>query len=121
MLSPNTKDAQKEKTNPVIKEILTRNEEIREINSLVLAGEMTMDDAKAKIQELKLTKDEEIAVLSFYKGAWEMAGTEEWVEALKQAKEIAKAYKEGGLVAITDNKVRDRRELWEKKWGQQIV
>lgn len=118
VLSPNTKEMQKEKTNPVVKEILDRNTLVREIHSLVLAGEMTSFEAEEKIKELKLTKEEEISILSFYKGAWEMAGTEEWINALKQAKDIAEAYKQGGLDAITDNKIKDRLELWEKKWGK---
>jgi len=118
VLSPNTREIQKEKANPTIKEILDRNTQIREIHSLVLAGEMTTLEAKERIRELKLSQEEEIAILGFYKGAWEMAGTEEWINALKQAKEIAKLYLKGGLEAIADDKIKNRLELWEKKWGK---
>ena len=50
---------------------------------------------------------------------WETSGTQEWKQALADAKVIMEKYEHFGLKAIEDNELKQRLAEWETKWVNQ--
>ena len=62
--------------------------------------------AKDSSEEESLTRKEQIKVDSYRKEMWLRSGTEELKEGFKQANEVLKQVKEGGLATVEDAEIR---------------
>ena len=114
-LSPNTRKAQAEIISPKMKELLIKYKEISQINRLVLLRQLSQQEAQEMTDEINLTKEEEIAVLSFYKRSWELSGTEEWRADLQKSKEYIELYNSSGIEAIEEGNVKKAIIEWEER------
>lgn len=112
---PNTLQVKKENADEYINSIFDKYKELGQIREELLAQDITPEEAKARIKALNLSKQDEISVLAYHKKCWEIAGTQEWTEALHKAKEIMEIYKTQGITAIEDEEVRERIISWEKE------
>ena len=117
VLCPNTKQIKREHSNQKIQEIIAKNAELKEINEQLLAGEITLEEAKEKIIGLNLSKSDEITMLLYHKTCWEISGTDEWKQALSDAKEIMKIYDEEGINGIKNPELKQRLLEWEADWA----
>ena len=114
VLCPNTRQIKSELMNPHIRELMTKSKELQEIREELLSREITIEEAEIRINNLNLTQQDKIDILAYHKSTWELAGTEEWSNALKEAKVFMKAYKEQGISGIENEDVRNRVIEWEK-------
>lgn len=114
-LAPNTRQIQAEYMNPYVREILDKNAELKQIQDKLLTGEISEEEAEKLTGEAKLTPEEERGMLSFYKTCWEISGTEEWKQALKDANIYVEQYKNGGLDAVDNSAVKERLAVWEQQ------
>ena len=117
VLCPKTRQAKKELLNSRIQEIFARKKEIQEISEQLLTEEITFEEAKEKISKLQLSQKDEITILAYHKLCWDTAGTQEWKQALLDAKNIMESYKKYGLESIENDELKQRLIEWEKKWG----
>lgn len=115
VLSPNTKQVRREQSNSHVQEIFAKHKEAKEINEQLLAGEITLDEAREKISALKLSKQDEIDVLSYHKSCWEISGTDEWKQALQDAKSYMEIYETSGIEGIEDPEMKERLTRWERE------
>lgn len=115
VLAPNTRQVRKELSNAHLQTIFAKHKEVKEINDLLLSGEITLDEAKQRIQALKLSKQDEIDVLSYHKTCWEISGTGEWKQALADSKKYAEIYETMGLDGIDNPDMKARLIRWEEE------
>ncbi|MDO5438378.1 MAG: hypothetical protein Q4F80_09295, partial [bacterium] len=115
VLSPNTRQVRREQSNSHVQEIFAKHKEAKEINEQLLAGEITLDEAREKISALKLSKQDEIDVLSYHKSCWEISGTDEWKQALQDAKSYMEIYETSGIEGIEDPEMKERLTRWERE------
>lgn len=115
VLCPNTLQIKKEKSNEHVKDIFAKHKELKQINNELLAGEITYEEAHTRIKALNLSAKDEITVLTYHKTCWELAGTQEWSDALHQAKEFMEIYNTQGIDAIEDEVVKNRIIRWEEE------
>ena len=117
VLCPQTKQVKREHSNQKVQEIIAKNAELKEINEQLLAGEITLEEAKERIIGLNLPKSDEITMLSYHKTCWDISGTNEWKQALSDAKEIMKIYDEEGIDGIENPELKQRLIEWEADWA----
>lgn len=117
VLCPQTKQVKREHSNQKVQEIIAKNAELKEINEQLLAGEITLEEAKERIIGLNLSKSDEITMLSYHKTCWDISGTNEWKQALSDAKEIMKIYDEEGIDGIENPELKQRLIEWEADWA----
>ena len=118
-LCPKTRQIKRDFSNSKIHEILERKKEIKDITEQLLAGEIQFKEAKEKIAKLQLSQEDAISVLAYHKLCWETSGTQEWKQALADAKVIMEKYEHFGLEAIEDDELKQRLAEWETKWVNQ--
>ncbi len=117
-LSDNTRQVMRENSNPHIREIAEKQKGIKQIQGALMMGDMTYEEAEKLINDLNLTQRDKIDLLSFYKTCWEISGTEEWKQSLKEAGELTEIYNQKGIDGIDNEKVRERLIRWEQENGK---
>ncbi len=116
-LAENTLQTQKENSNPHIREAGVKLEKLDKIQDELMNGSITYEEAELEIQKLNVPDNAKHVLLSFYKKCWEISGTEEWKQALKEAQKLTEIYNQQGLDGIEDEKVRNRLIQWEQEKG----
>ena len=118
VLCPQTKQVKREHSNEKVQEIIEKHKEAKEISEQLLAGEITLEEAKEKIKSLNLSQNDEITLLAYHKTCWDISGTQEWKQALSDAKAIMEIYEKEGLDGIDDPEIRQRLVKWENNWAK---
>ncbi len=113
VLCPETRQVQNELRTPYIKSIMEKNKKLKIIQEELLANKITLEEANERIEELNLSEEEKLVMLAYHKTCWELSGTDEWKEAIKQAKILTDIYLTEGIDAIEDVNVRARLRVWE--------
>lgn len=102
------------KTQRIAKSIVAQDENLQ----LLFQDKRDIEDEIAEAEEKgintnflhfeleNLTSDENEELRSFYKRMWSRAGTEEFTNAMKKAKEIMEIYKTQGIDAIDDEEIK---------------
>jgi len=98
----------------IIAVLYISNAEFRNFfDKYIFRKEVLQEDVKF----IEIKPEDKKTLLAFYKACWEISGTEEWKNALKEAKELTEIYLEKGIEGITNPDVRARLEIWENQWN----
>ena len=114
-LSPKTKAVQGALLDEGIKELLEKYNSLNTIRKILLLSEINLEKASELTDRLGLSEEEKIKILSYYKSCWEISGTKEWSESLKEAKDYLEIYRKQGIDAIDNEEVKEALTRWNKK------
>ncbi len=117
VMCPETRRVRKENITSRVQDIFRKNRQAEKLYNKLMEGEITPEEAQKMLKKLNLSKEDEIAVYSYYKTCWDISGTEEWKNALAAAKPLVEAYNIFGLSGIEDPEIRERLARWEKEKG----